>query len=213
MKIYGHPQSSSTRKVLFALAEKNQPFEFEVVDLFAHAQKSIAHLSRHPFGMVPVLEDGDFSLYESRAILRYLDARFSPSSLTPPSTQGRARMDQFMSIDQSYVAPHCRALAIERLLRKRDGMPARADITEAAEQGLRTAFSIVDRALQRHAHVACDSFSLADISLAPYVASLPMIGADRTVADCPHVLAWYGRITMRPSWKNMMARTSEKKVG
>src|SRR3979411_2371133 len=115
MKVHGHPQSSCTRKVLVTLAEKGRRADLVVVDLFAHAQKSATHLARHPFGVIPVLEDDDgFVLYESRAIIRPLDATLDGPSLTPREARERARMDQWLSVDQSYVGPHTRALAIER---------------------------------------------------------------------------------------------------
>src|SRR4051795_9201851 len=73
MKVYGHPISTCTRKVLATLAEKGAAFEFVVVDLFKGEHKAAEHLARQPFGQVPVLEHDDFRMYESRAIIRYLD--------------------------------------------------------------------------------------------------------------------------------------------
>ena len=206
MKIYGHPLSSCTRKVLMLLAEKGRDTDFEIVDLFAHAQRSPEHLARHPFGVVPVLVDGDFVLYESRAILRYLDARCDGDSLTPKGARAVARMNQWLSVDQSYVAPHTRSLAIERLLRKREGLEPRADIVDAAEKALATAFETIDCALAGSTWLAGDAISLADLSLTPYVASLPMIGAAHTIANRPHLAGWWERVSARPSWKSVIAR-------
>src|ERR1043166_1074933 len=108
MKLYGHPLSSCTRKVRLTAAEKNAPLDLVPVDLFSGEHKQPAHLARHPFGVVPVLDDDGFLLYESRAIVRYLDARFAGPSLVPAEPRDRARMDQWLSVDQSYVAPHVR---------------------------------------------------------------------------------------------------------
>jgi glutathione S-transferase len=206
MKVHGHPLSSCTRKVLVTLAEKNRSAELVVVDLFAHAQKSAAHLARHPFGVVPVLEEDDgFVVYESRAILRHLDATLEGPSLTPRDARERARMDQWLSVDQSYVGPHTRALAIERLLRPREGLAVREDVCRASEEALAAAFGVYDRALAAGREwLAGDSFSLADISLMPYVASLPMIGAAHTIERAPNVRAWWSRVSARPSWKSVV---------
>src|SRR5579883_1276415 len=73
MKLYGHPISTCTRKVLFTAQEKGHKLELVVVDLAKGEHKSADHLSRQPFGQVPALDDGGFALYESRAIARYLD--------------------------------------------------------------------------------------------------------------------------------------------
>src|SRR4051794_32297276 len=125
MKLYGHPLSSCTRKVLVTLAEKrHNDAQLLSVDLFSGAHKKEGYLARHPFGVVPVLDEDGFVLLESRAIVRYLDARLDGPPLTPTSLKERARMDQWLSVDQAYVAPHTRSLAIERIVRKHEGLDA-----------------------------------------------------------------------------------------
>src|SRR5262245_3509600 len=120
MKILGHPLSSCTRKVLMTAAEKAARLEVIPVDLFTGEHKQPAHLAHHPFGVVPVLDDDGFVLYESRAIVRYLDGKLPGAALTPATLHARARMDQWLSVDQAYVAPHVRALAVQRIVRKHD---------------------------------------------------------------------------------------------
>ncbi len=71
MKLFGHPLSSCTRKVLVTLSEKGATADFTLVDLFVAEHKAQQHLSRQPFGVIPVLDDDGFVLYESRAIIRY----------------------------------------------------------------------------------------------------------------------------------------------
>src|SRR5262245_37977023 len=105
MKIYGHPMSTCTRKVLTVLAEKGHEAEFVLVDLLKGEQKQPDHLARQPFGVVPVLDDNGFRIYESRAIIRYLDEKLGGTSLTPTDMVGRALMNQWMSVEQSYLAP------------------------------------------------------------------------------------------------------------
>lgn len=205
MLVHGHPLSSCTRKVLVTLAEKNKKAELVVVDLFAHAQKSAEHVARHPFGVVPVLEDDDgFVLYESRAIIRHLDATLDGISLTPKDLRDRARMEQWLSVDQSYVGPHTRALAGERLVRPRGGLAIREDVCRAAEEALATAFAVYDAALANREWLAGDAISLADISLMPYVASLPLIGAPHVIERMPNLRAWWSRASARPSWKSIV---------
>ena len=205
MKIYGHPLSSCTRKVLMTLAEKNASADFELVDLLTDAQHSAEHRARHPFAVVPVLEDDGFRLYESRAIQRYLDARSDESPLTPKSKRERALMDQWLSVDQSYVAPHLRTLAIERVMKKIGGKSPDENVTKAAENSLENAFAILDDALVGAEFLAGDSLSLADISLLPYVASLSMLNATHVIESRPHLKAWHRRMSARPSWQKTIA--------
>ena len=92
MKVFGHPLSSCTRKVLLTLAEKGATAELTPVNLFAAEHKTQGHLSRHPFGVVPVLDDDGFLLFESRAIIRYLDVRLGGTPLTPRAPKEAARI-------------------------------------------------------------------------------------------------------------------------
>jgi glutathione S-transferase len=105
MKIFGHPGSTCTRKVLMTLHETKTPFEFVLVDFAKGEHKLPAHLARQPFGQVPALEDGSFSMYESRAMARYIDGK-AGGLLTPSDPHERARMEQWMSVETSNFAPH-----------------------------------------------------------------------------------------------------------
>jgi glutathione S-transferase len=205
MKVYGHPLSSCTRKVMMTLAEKGRDADFVTVDLFTGEHKGAGHLVRHPFGVVPVLDDDGFVLFESRAIVRYLEAKLGGARLVPDAPRSVARMDQWMSVDQSYVAPHTRALAIERIVKKHQGADADATAIDASERALAHAFATIDDALAKNTWLAGDAFSLADISLAPYVASLPMIGAQRLLSGLPYLSAWWSRVRERPSWQRVLA--------
>ncbi len=63
MKIFGHPMSTCTRKVLATLVETNTPYELVVIDFATGEHKQPLHLSRQPFGKGPALEDGNFAMY------------------------------------------------------------------------------------------------------------------------------------------------------
>ena len=73
IKVYGHPMSTCSRKVLATLVETNTPYELEVVDFAKGEHKREPHLSRQPFGQVPAIDDAGVELYESRAIARYIN--------------------------------------------------------------------------------------------------------------------------------------------
>ena len=205
MKLYGHPLSTCTRKVLMTAAEKAAPIELVAIDLFAGAHKQPAHLARHPFGVIPVLDDDGFVLYESRAIVRYLDARLPGASLVPATPHGRARMDQWLSVDQSYVAPHLRALIGQRIVRAHQGLAPERAVTDEAERALGETFRVIDRALGADRYLAGDTFSLADISLAPYVAGLSSVEAAHAIDDLRHVRRWWDEVRARPAWMRASA--------
>ncbi|HTV22279.1 MAG TPA: glutathione S-transferase N-terminal domain-containing protein [Polyangiaceae bacterium] len=201
MKLYGHPLSPCTRKVLITLAEKGQEAQFESVDLLAGAHKHPSHVERHPFGVIPVLDDGGWLLYESRAIIRHLDRRDGAPSLVPSALTEQALMDQWLSVDQSFVAPHTRTLAIERVLKRHAGQAPDATLEEQSEAALGVAFGVLDRALAERRYLTGDTFSLADVSLMPYVASLTLLGASHLLEPRPHLSSWWERVRARPSWR------------
>jgi glutathione S-transferase len=83
------------------LIEKCAPFR--VAGLAPGAHRAQPHLSRHPFGRVPVMEHDDFTLYETQAILRYLERILPSPPLIPQQTRDAARMDQVMGISDWYL--------------------------------------------------------------------------------------------------------------
>ena len=92
MKLYYHPVSTTSRPVMLFAAEAGIPLDYEVVDLLTGAQYQPAFSAINPSHQVPVLEDGDFRLTESSAILRYL-ADTHVSSAYPSAPHARARVD------------------------------------------------------------------------------------------------------------------------
>ena len=99
--VYSVPGSPFGRAVLITLEEKAAAYR--LVPVPPHTLRSAEHLSRHPFGRVPVLEHGDFRLCETQAILRYLDRVLPQPSLTPADARTAARMDQLMNVNDWYV--------------------------------------------------------------------------------------------------------------
>lgn len=77
LKIHGAKGSTCTQRVLTVLYEKNVPFELVAINFSAGDHKSEKHIKIHPFGKVPVLDDDGFILFESRAIAKYIAAKYS----------------------------------------------------------------------------------------------------------------------------------------
>src|SRR5262249_21359959 len=98
--VYTVPGSPFGRAVLATLEEKGANWRLQMPG--DGGMKGEAHMRRHPFGRVPVLEHGDFTLYETQAILRYLDRIFLSPALTPTDPKAAARMDQLMNISDWY---------------------------------------------------------------------------------------------------------------
>jgi glutathione S-transferase len=95
MKLYMHPVSMTSRPVRLFIAENSIPVEEQVVDLFSGEHYKEPFLKINPNHMVPVLEDGDFRLTESSAILKYLADKFD-SPAYPKDLKKRAKVNEVM---------------------------------------------------------------------------------------------------------------------
>ena len=100
LDVHTVPGSPFGRAVLATLEEKGVPYRIVGI---TEGLKSARHRALHPFGRIPVIEHDGFALYETQAILRYLDRAFPDPALTPSSIQAAARMDQLININDWYV--------------------------------------------------------------------------------------------------------------
>lgn len=196
--VYGHPLSTCTRKVLTTLLENGTSYEFVLVDLMKGEHKQPAHLARQPFGQVPAVDDSGFMLFESRAICRYLNET-AGGKLVPADARGRAIMEQWISVEVSNFTPHAMKFVYHHVF-QRAQEPA---VLQAAEAKLTEALGIMDAQLAKQPAFAGADFSLADISFMPYVDYVMMTPAKELLAKWPHVMAWWGRVSERASWKKV----------
>src|SRR5262249_25502241 len=113
IKLYGHPWSTNTRKVLMVFAEKGHEPQLEVVVLPKGEHKRPEFLGLHPFAKVPVIDDDGFVLYEARAINRYLETRLSGPSLAPSGTKEAARVEMWLGVAEAYFIPSARQVIVE----------------------------------------------------------------------------------------------------
>lgn len=205
MKLYGHPHSSSTRKVLMTLAEKGATAELHPIELLAGEHERPSHLARHPFGRVPVLEHGALLLYESQAIMRYLDAALTGPALVPHDLRERARMDQWLSVESAYLAPAVARLTTQLATGPMYGVAPDVVEIEDARQEARQTLAVLDRALVGRAHLVGDAISLADLTLLATLGALFELRQGDLVRACANVLRWWGAARMRPTLAGWLA--------
>ncbi|AKT43687.1 glutathione S-transferase family protein [Chondromyces crocatus] len=203
MKVYSHPGSTCGRKVMTVLAEKGHEVEFELVDIMKGAQKKPEFLALQPFGVVPVLDDDGFVLYESRAIIRYLDQKLPGVALTPSDAKDRARMEQWFSVEQSYVSPAAMKIIMQALFAPMQGREPDQSLIEAGKADLTRGLDVLEKALNGQEYLVASGFSLADITYMPYFAYLFAANAGDLITARPNVSAWWSRISARPSWKKV----------
>src|SRR5262245_136505 len=103
--VHSIPGSPFGRAVLTTLEEKGA--RYRVRPVMPGTLKSPVHLALHPFGRIPVLEHDGFRLYETQAILRYLDRMLPAPALTPADPKHAARMDQVLNVCDWYLFQGC----------------------------------------------------------------------------------------------------------
>ena len=128
MKLYFHPLSGNSRRVLLVAEHLHVPLERVVVDLTKHEQRGEAHRARNPTGRVPVLDDDGFVLWESRAIMQYLADTTPGQTLLPTDARGRADVNRWLSWCTAHMAPANTILVQENFVK-----PLRGEPTVAAE--------------------------------------------------------------------------------
>lgn len=205
--VFGHVGSACTRRVLVMLAEKSLEADLSVVDLSKGEQKGADHLMRQPFGVIPAITIDGFTMYESLAIVRYLEHRYPTPSLTPKSQQDVARMEQFLSVEYSYLAGAVGVVMVQKILNPMFGRPVDEPQVTSARDRLTQVFDVLETALARQPYLAGDEFSLADLNFLPGLATLQKASENRVIEERPSCSAWVQRITSRPSWKSVMARS------
>lgn len=163
------PGSPASRAVMATLIEKGAPFR--VAGLLPGAHKSEPHLSRHPFGRMPVLEHESFLLYETQAILRYLDRILPLPQLTPEDPKEAARMDQIMGISDWYLFQGVNnVIGFHRVVGPRvmGLVPDEAAIAQAMPRA-HVVFGELSRLLAQRPYLASSRMTLADLIVAPHM--------------------------------------------
>jgi glutathione S-transferase len=198
--VHSVPGSPFGRAVLATLEEKGAPYR--VAPLPAGGRHSPEHLARHPFGRVPVLEHGGFSLYETQAILRYLDRVLASPALTPVDPKAAARMDQSMNVNDWYLFQGVGAvIGFQRVVGPQlMGLTPDENAIAAAMPKARRVFAELARLLGEQPYFAGDAISLADLLLAPQIEFLTQT-PEWLALGAPHanIVAWLARMEARPS--------------
>jgi glutathione S-transferase len=190
LTIIGKPTSINVRKVLWTCVELGLPFTRE--------DWREEHAALNPNRMVPVLVDGDFTLWESNAICRYLCARAGSDALLPRDAHARARVEQWMDwqateLNNAWRYPF---MALVR------ASPAHTDPAqiEAGVASWNRHVGILEAQLAATgAYVAGERFTLADVVIGLSLNRWSMTPMARP--DYPHVAAYLARLVERPGYR------------
>ncbi|CAN6571278.1 unnamed protein product [Malus baccata var. baccata] len=205
-KVYG-PFYASPKRVLVCLVEKEIEFETSPIDLFKGEHKSPEFLKLQPFGQVPVIQDGDYTLYESRAIIRYYAEKYKSqgTDLLGKTIEERGLVEQWLEVEASNYHPPLDNLVMHILFASALGFPSDPKIIQESEEKLGKVLDIYEERLSKSKYLAGDFFSLADLSHLPFTHYLAnSMGKEYMIRDRKHVSAWWDDISSRPSWKKFV---------
>lgn len=197
--VYGIPGSPFLRSVEVALKEKDVPYHLQTLAPGEHKQPE--HLARHPFGRVPAFEHDGFTLYETQAIIRYIDEMFPNPPLTPGNPRQRARMNQIIGIIEWYFFPKAAApIAFNRIIGpKLLGLPTDEVAIADAMPMARICFAELDRLLGDQPFLIGSNLSIADIMLAAQLDLLATTPEGQELIDGTRLDPWLERMRKRPS--------------
>jgi glutathione S-transferase len=191
---------NSVKKVLWCAEELGLAYERIDAGLEHGVVKTAAYRKLNPNSVVPTIEDEDFVLWESNAIVRYLAAKHRAGGLWPDDLRVHADADRWMDWAGVTLGPAMRN-AFWGLVRtppaERDERSVAQSITRSAEL-----LPIADAALAARSYIAGDSFTMGDIPLGCHVYNWMALPIERP--QLPHLEAWYQRLATRPAYRKVV---------
>lgn len=194
LTIWGRTNSHNVKKVLWLVGELALPYERH--DVGGKFGMDAAYLAKNPNALIPTIDDGDLTLWESNAILRYLAARYGAGEFWSDDPAIRAAGDKWMDWQLSFAPKFLGAFKgyVRTPPEQRDGAEIAASVDASTK-----ALAIVDAALAQAPWLAGARFGIGDIALGVYAYSYFSLPIDRP--DLPHLRDWYDRLTQRPAYR------------
>ncbi|MEL7028887.1 MAG: glutathione S-transferase family protein [Pseudomonadota bacterium] len=201
MKLFGFPYSHNTRKVLATLHATGLACEFEIVDIVAKKSYDADYVAMNPTGLTPCLQDGDFTLWESNAILIYLCEKAGDTTLWPADSQARADVLRWLFWQNAHWNPGLDIILIERLVKRLEAGEGPDPAEERRGEDFfhkQEAAPALEGILSSRDFVTGAAPTLADFAVASHlqykdVAAYPL---DRY----PNIRAWYERVSALEPW-------------
>jgi len=202
LEIWGRPYSSNVIPVIWTANELGLDYTLQLAGGSFGKLDTEAYGKINPNRMIPSIRDGDFALWESLAIVRYLCDRYGAGTLSPAEPQMRAIADQWMEWSASRAFMPVIYLFFATVRTQPDARdPAKiASLNKEAYDAL----TILDKHLADRAYVCGDHFTMGDIPIGCVVYRYFNVEVERPAL--PHVEAWYERLATRPAYKDHVMR-------
>ena len=201
IQLLGLRISVYTRIARLALEEKGVPYTLEEVDIFVDAGPPADYLVLNPFGTIPSLRYGEFHLYETAAITRWIDDGFSGPGLQPISALARARMNQAIGILDSYTyRPMVWDVYVQRNVIPASGGTADEGLIAAALPRIEAALGELERFGEQDRFLLDEQLTLADLHAYPMLRYFVETPEGReSLNRFPRLFDWLQNMARRPS--------------
>jgi glutathione S-transferase len=197
MRIWGRKTSINVQKVLWTCDELGIGYERLDAGGDFGGLAEPAYLALNPNGVVPVIADEGFVLWESNSIVRYLAATRGMGTLCPASPRERADAERWMDWQLCHLLPGMSPLFVGLV---RTPAPARdAAAIEQGRQRAERAWRILDAQLEGRGWVTGSEFTMADIALGGFAYRWFALPIQRP--ELPHLAAWHARLSERPAYR------------
>ncbi|CAM0957808.1 unnamed protein product [Alopecurus aequalis] len=209
VKVYGVAASPFVATVLLCLEETGTGYELVPVDMAALEQRSKPHLSRSPFGKIPAFEDGEITLFESRAISRYVlrkDGSGTPDLLRESSLEESAMVDVWTEVEAHQYHPPISNIVRQCLIMPLIGGARDQAIVDEHVGKLGKVLDVYEARLSSSPYLAGGFISLADLAHFAFTYCL-VAGTEYAplLESRASVSAWWGRIMARPAVRKVAA--------
>ena len=196
--VYGVPGSPYVRSALLGFEEKGAPYRLHALGL--GEEKTPAHLARHPFGRVPTIDHDGFALYDTQAIIRYVDAAFAGPALQPRDAQASARMNQLIGIVDWYFFHQVTAvIGFNRLLAPLLGITTDEAAVTAAIPNAKNCLDVLERFKGNNRFMVGSDISIADLMLAAQLATFMQTPEGQHLLSGRALEDWLAMMNERPS--------------
>jgi glutathione S-transferase len=199
MKLYSFHNSNNCRRVNATI--QHLGLDVEIIEKPVPELKKPDYISVNPNGKVPTLVDGDFTLWESRAIMQYLGSKKPGNTLWPSDPRQQADIARWQFWEASHLSRGTAPFAFEKLFKKifmkQDPDPV---ALAAGEKEWHLFAPILNAQLESHKWVTGDVLTLADFSVGACFSYAEPAGLPWE--SYTHIRAWWSRLNEIPAWKN-----------
>ena len=200
LRLHFNPFSSSARRAVMVVHQLGLDVKLELIKNLRDPVERAALVKLNANAKVPVLEHGDFVLWESNAIMQYLADSCPGQTIYPTQARARADVHRWLYWSAQHWSPALGVLTWEKWMKSMFGLGA-ADANEAArgERDFAQFAKVLDEHLSSRSWVSGSSLTIADFSLATPLMRLKE--ASISLSDYPHIAAWFARVEALEAWK------------